>query len=510
MTSSIRIFIGEPSSIDPAQGFEHDGALVLRFLADPLIDFTPDTGEPRPAAAASWEVDEDGKRVLFRLRRDVRFHHGRAVTAEDYVYSLTRVVRPETGSKLAYNLAMVEGCEAVLAGRSDTLSGVRALAPDLLEVRLTEPFHEIAAVFGHRVTAPVPAELIEADPEDFRVRPVSTGPYRIAEPWREGIGLVLERFDGYYGSNAAYPDGGGGHVDRIDLAVYDEVDEGYADWQRGALQITKVPPARLGDAFGFGERFRRTPCALMQYIGFPTRVAPFDDPRVRRAVAMSVDRQHIIDEIFHGTRPIADRVLPPAIARGDGGDDLIDIEYSPQRARELLAEAGVGTDLEFDFCFNAGLGHDAWVALALDQISAALGWRFRLTPLPWPEFLRWLPRADALFRMTWVIDYPSPDNFLYPLFHSESIHHDNFTGFSSAEFDLLIQRARSTADPAERAKLYRAAEEVVCSALPLLPLWFGVQYHLVDLDRFDIDGPPVDLFGEPALRLYRPRPSSAG
>jgi ABC-type transport system substrate-binding protein len=74
---------------------DHAGALVLRLLADPLIDFTPDTGEPRPAAAASWEVDEDGERVVFRLRPNVRFHHGRVVTAEDYVYSLTRVVRPE-------------------------------------------------------------------------------------------------------------------------------------------------------------------------------------------------------------------------------------------------------------------------------------------------------------------------------------------------------------------------------------------------------------------------------
>lgn len=289
--------------------------------------------------------------MVFRLRPDVRFHHGRIVTAEDYVYSLSRVVRPETGSKLAYNLAMIDDYEDTRAGRADTLHGVRALAPDLLEVRLTEPFHEITAVFGHRVTAPVPAELVEADPEEFRVRPVSTGPYRIAEPWQEGKGLVLKRFDSYYGQNAAYPDGGGGHVDRIDMAVYDEVDDGYTDWQRGKLQITKVPPAQLGDAFRFDERFRRTPCALMQYIGFPTTVAPFDDLRVRQAVAMSIDRQRIIDEVFHGTRPIADRILPPAIARGNGGDNLINIDYSPERARQLLTEAGVGTDLEFDFCF---------------------------------------------------------------------------------------------------------------------------------------------------------------
>lgn len=503
MSSTVRIFIGEPSAIDPAQGYEHDGALVLRFLADPLVDFTPDTGEPRPAAAAGWEVDADGRRVVFTLREGVRFHHGRPVTAEDYAYSLARVVRPETGSKLAYNLAMVEGYDAVRSGAAATLSGVRALAADRLEVRLTEPFHEIATVFGHRVTAPVPSELAETD--EFRVHPVSNGPYRIAEPWRPGKGLVLERYADYYGRNDAYADGGAGHVECIDMAVYEEIEDGYADWQRGDLQITKVPPARLGEAFRFGESFRQTPCGLMQYIGFPTAVAPFDNPLVRRAVAMSVDRKRIIEEVFHGTRPIANRVLPPAADRGDGTADMLGLTYSPADARELLAVAGVPNDLELDFCFNAGLGHESWVRLALEQISDALGWRFRMRPLPWPSFIRWLRTADSLFRMTWLMDYPSPDNFLYPLFHSASVGHDNFTGFASPQFDALIARARSTADPALRTTTYLAAEELACAALPLLPLWFGVQYHLVDLDRYDVSGPPVDIFGEPALRLYRPR-----
>lgn len=121
------------------------------------------------------------------------------------MYSLTRVVRPETGSKLAYNLAMVEGYEDTHTGRCDTLRGVRALSPDQLEVRLNQPFHEIAAVFGHLVTVPVPVELVEGDPERFRVHPVSNGPYRTAEP-----------------------DGGGGHVDRVGMAVYEEVDNGFA------------------------------------------------------------------------------------------------------------------------------------------------------------------------------------------------------------------------------------------------------------------------------------------
>ena len=278
--STARVFIGEPSSIDPCNGFEHDGALLLRFLADPLVDFDPASGAPRAAAAERWQVSADGTQVDFQLRPNVRFHHGREVTAEDYVYSLSRLVRPETGSKLAYHLAMVQGFQDVREGRSDVLSGVIATSPSRLRILLTEPFYEIANVFGHRATAAVPRELAEGDPEEFRAQPVSTGPYRVAEPWRPGVGLVLERSEVYYGANEAFADGGAGHLNRLDFRIYDELEDAYRDWHAGELDVVKVPPARIPDALALGSRFRRTPCALMQYLGFPTTVPPFDNPAV--------------------------------------------------------------------------------------------------------------------------------------------------------------------------------------------------------------------------------------
>ncbi|MGW7576316.1 ABC transporter substrate-binding protein [Streptomyces sp. NPDC054765] len=502
--SRVRVFIGEPSSIDPCNGFEHDGALLLRFLADPLLDYDPGTGEPRPAAAEHWEVSADGTQVDFHLRPGVRFHHGREVTAADYVYSLSRVVRPETGSKLAYHLACVQGYEEVRSGRARTLDGVTAPAPRHLRIRLVHPFHEIPTVFGHRVTAAVPAELAEGDPEAFRVHPVSTGPYRIADPWVPGSGLALEQFDGYHARNAAFPDGGGGHLDRLEFRIYEELEDAYQDWHRGDLDVVKVPPARIPDALSLEERFRRTPCALMQYLGFPVDIEPFDNPVVRRAVAMAVDRQAVIDSAFSGTRPIAQRILPPAL-RGDDDADLTGVRYDPVFARALLDEHGIAP-VTTDFTYNAGLGHDSWVAAVVEQLNSALGWSVTPRPMAWPEFLAWLGHADTLFRMTWAIDYPSVDNFLYPLFHSASIGDDNFTRYHNTDVDGLIEKARATADAAERHALYREAEGRICDDLPLLPLWFGVQYHLVNLERFRIEGPVVDMFGEPVLRLFRPQP----
>jgi oligopeptide transport system substrate-binding protein len=506
--SAIRVFIGEPSTLDPAQGFEHDGALILRFLADPLIEFTPDIGAARPAAAASWEIAPDGRTVRFQLRPEVRFHHGRPVTAADYVYSLSRVVWPETASKIAYNLAVIEGFDEVKAGRDRRLRGVRALAEHELEIRLSQPFHEVAAVFGHRVTAAVPEELAREDPERFRVCPVSTGPYQVLGEWKPEHGVTLTRFPEYHGRNEAFPGGGGGTLDRIEFRTYDDVDVAYQDWQRGDLDVTKVPPYLIEESFAAGESFRRTPCALMQYIGFPTEVWPFNDPQVRRAVAMSVDRERIIKEAFAGTRPLANRILPPTLAGADAAEDLLGVPYDPVGARALLAARNVPTDLRLPLRYNAGLGHDKWLRMAAADIHDALGWEITPEPMPWTQFGGWLRSADSLFRMTWAMDYASADNFLYPLFHSASIGGSNFTRFADPGFDETLAAARSTADPARRAELYRRAEERACAALPLLPLWFGVQYHLVRLDRFAVDGPPVDVFGEPSLRQYRLRAAS--
>lgn len=498
--SDIRVFIGEPSSIDPSNGFEHDGALLLRFLCDPLVDFDIITGEPRPAAASSWVVSPDGMEVLFKLRPEVRFHNGRSVIASDYEYSFARLVRPETGSKLSYQLMCVRGYEDVRSGRSDRLSGVESVDPHTLRIRLSYPFHEVPAVFGHRATSAVPYEVIEADPDGFRVRPVSTGPYKILDSWEAGRGLTLERVPEYYGKNTAFPDGGSGYVDRLTFCIYDELEEAYQDWHEGRLDVVKVPPARLPEVGDLGNKFRQTPCALMQYLGFPTQVFPFDDPLVRRAVALAIDRQKIIDESFLGLRPLAHRVLPPPLGSMD--EDLLSIQYDPDAARDLISKAGIGP-VKTTFAYNAGLGHDGWVTSIIDQINDVLGWQISAKPMEWTEFLRWVPQADTLFRMTWAIDYPSTDNVLYPLFHSSSVGSDNFTGYQSATVDSLIADARATADVEVRALIYREVESLICKDLPLIPLWFGVQYNLVNLDKFDVSGPIIDVFGEPSLRSFR-------
>ncbi|QMU71450.1 ABC transporter substrate-binding protein [Streptacidiphilus sp. P02-A3a] len=507
MTSGVlRVQLGEPSAIDPATAFEHDGTLVAGLLADPLVDCDPVTGRLAPAAASGWTVAADGLSVRFELRPGVRFHHGREVTAEDYRYALSRAVRPGTRSATASALAVLDGYQEVASGREQLLRGVGALGPYRLEVRLSRPFHEIAAVFSQRVTAPVPAELVEADPVGFARRPVSNGPYRVVEEWRPGRGPVLERFDGYHAANAAHPRGGAGLSPRIAFHLHTDLSDAYRAFLDGELDVTEVPPDLVDRAaVEAGAALHRTPNPMVTYLGFPTRVPPFDDPVVRRAVAMCVDRESIGRRRFGGARPVADRLVPPLSDPGPGPSrPRLRLAHDPRGARRLLAEQGIepppgGVTL----LFNAGQGHDGWVADVARGISEGLGWQVSPRRLEWPAYLRELRYSEGLFRMNWAVGQLSFDHALYPLVHSTAVAEGNHPGYRSPRVDALLDTARATADASVRRGRYREAEQAALDELPLLPLWQGALHHLVAPDRVQPLGPPIDVLGVPALRQYR-------
>ncbi|MFF9025180.1 peptide ABC transporter substrate-binding protein [Streptomyces eurythermus] len=502
--SVLRIGTGRADSLDPATCVDHEGALVLGLLADPLADYEPGTGRLRPAAARSWDVAPDGRSVSFALRPGVAFHHGRAVTAEDYVYALSRVVRPSTGSQIAYHLSVIEGFEDVRAGRAATLAGVRAAGKLRLEVSLTRPFHEIAAVFSHRVTAAVPRELCEGDPDGaFRQWPAGTGPYRVNRAASDGHRLVLDRFTGYHGANEAHPDGGRGRVDRIEFHYVEDEDTAYEAWRTGGLDLVEITGPRAADARRHEESYHLTPCASLTYLGFPVTVAPFDDPVVRRAVAMGIDRRRLCEEAGGGEFPLARGMVPPRLS-GDGTvhTPLDGIGFDPARARALLAERGI-RPRKVSVVHDADKGHEAWVGLVAGQLRDNLGWEVERRALPRSAYLRWLERPDALFRATWVSDYPSPDTVLAPLFHSGSVGGGgNYTGYRNARVDALIDSARGLSDPGARRSRYREAEAAVCADLPVLPLWYGVTRHLIAGPVTAGDGVLIDLFGAPSPRAF--------
>src|SRR5688500_9012643 len=225
----------DPGSLDPARIDTNAATIVAAQICDTLVAFDPRTGVLKPALAQSWTVSPDAKKVTFQLRPGVKFHNGRELVAEDFVFSMSRLANPATGSTQHFLLDKVLGYTDVRASRQPVLAGVRALNPLTLEVELTQPFAEFPTVVSSLVAgSPVPKESVESSAGDFATKPVCTGPYRVEEANDEGIKLV--RNDAYYGANGAFQNGGRGQASSIsfrfaetDSAAYKLLDDGEVD-----------------------------------------------------------------------------------------------------------------------------------------------------------------------------------------------------------------------------------------------------------------------------------------
>ena len=203
---TLNYFLGEPVSLDPAFSQDAKSQQVTKELFDGLIDYNPKTARAEPAVATKWKSNPAGDKWTFWLRRDVRFHNGRKVTASDFVYAWDRVAAKKTASKSAYHLAPIKGFIAVRKGKRSHLSGVKAVGKHKLEVTLKYPLSDFPLVLGQPVFSPVPKEEVKKGGRLFADKPVGNGPFVMDGPWEHQESLKLKKFKRYYGKKA-YLDG---------------------------------------------------------------------------------------------------------------------------------------------------------------------------------------------------------------------------------------------------------------------------------------------------------------
>lgn len=504
------VAITPPGSIEPGNAFEPMGAMVVRALCDPLIEFDPETGELKPAIAESWQISDDGTRITLKLREGVRFHNGEEVRADDVVFALSRVADAEYASSLARLLEPVAGYEFI-HGDAETdnedllrrIAGVVATESYGVQISLTDNRSDFLRVLAHPLSSPIPVEAVEADPQAFEQEPVCAGPYQMAERWDPSTSVIkLERFDDYHGGNLAYTNGGRGYFDEIEFHVHRDTRRAYESFVSGDADLAEVPPPRIGEVSN-AAGFFQVPSGSLDYIGLPVTGELFDDPDVRLAFSNAVDRTALVESVFDGGRLEATGFLPPSVggvyqenACGEGAPPSAD----PAAASRLIGSAGA--DLEgtrIPFYFNDEFQNRSIVQTVANQWSAAFGAEFDLTPVPWDEFLARASTQqsfDGPFRMSWEGPYPGPDAYLYPLFHSGSIGSENFTRFSAPPLDRLLERSARRTETEDDLRIeYRRLETLLCEEMPLIPLTFGAREYLVRASRIDS---AIEVFGEPA------------
>jgi oligopeptide transport system substrate-binding protein len=492
-----RIQEDDPATLDPAILTDIYGGAIVRQIFDGLIQFDANL-KPTPAIAEFWEASRDGRTCTFNLRRGVKFHNGREVTAQDFVYSFTRLRDPKTPASVADLFRRIQGAKDFMQGKTHHVHGLKAVDRYTLQIMLEEPLASSLMLLGLANAAVVPREEVEKGEDRFGRAPVGTGPFKFVR-WAPHQEIVLAANDQYY-EGRPFLDG-----IVFKTVVGGKWEETFTEFLQGNLEETMIPSSRI-DEVRTDPRYRQyrrfsKPTLSLIYIGFNTQVTPFDDRRVRQAFNYAVNAEAIVREIIRRGGLPAAGALPPGMPGYD--PDRQGYAHDPNKARRLLAEAG----------YPGGAGFPTvqlWSAQKTESIKAELaayqryladvGVQVDIHFAPdWPSYKAMLEQGKLpMFRLIWAADIPDPDNFLYPLLHSTSP--TNRTFHRNPRVDQLLEQARKERDDAQRIALYREIERLVLDDAP----WI-TQHHLVLHYLFQpyVQGVELSLLGRRALSMKK-------
>lgn len=469
----------EPQALDPHVSTSTSALNIQLALFEGLVSPHPETLEPLPGVAESWTVSDDGLTWRFALRESARWSDGFPVVAGDFAAAWRRALEPAQGCPYAGMLYVLVGAEAFNRGGADPADlGVRALQPDLLEVRLNRPVPYFLSLLMHPVWYPVPSHLLKAPstgdrvgswtlPESF----VGNGPFVLKE-WRPNTYLETAR-------NPRYWDAGSVRLAGVRYYAIDEPGAEERAFLAGQLHATDaLPPARVPAYRKEDSPFLRIDPYLGTYYILPNvREGVLSDPRVRRALSLAIDRRAITDRLLGaGQRPAAGFV-PDNMP---GYASQVEPAHDPAAARALLAEAGFPEGRgfpELEYLFNSSESHRLIAEALQDMWVRELGITIRLVNQEWRTYLQRRASADfELARAVWIGDYPEPSTFL-DLWLSDS--GNNWAGWHHALYDAVMASAHATTDSEKRMALYAQAEAILLREQAILPLYHYVTVYLL-------------------------------
>jgi ABC-type transport system substrate-binding protein len=488
------LYIGEPENpLVPSNTSETEGGQVVDALFTGLVEYDPETTELAMTGVAESIESEDSQNWTIKLNEGWTFHDGTPVTSDSFIKAWNFASNSTNAQGGSYFFANIDGYEA-LQGKdkappaSTELSGLKKVSDTEFTVKLKDPFRQYPLTLGYTAFSPLPEAFFAGKPaqDAFGKKPIGNGPFKADGDFQPGKGFTISRYEEYPGTKAK--------ADAVEFRVYTEVNTAYTDVQAGNLDFSDVPPdaiATFQDEFGDRAIDRET--STFQYMGFPTYDPRFKDKRVRQAFSMAVDRKAITDAIFNGTRKPAYSAISPVVD-GHREDACKFCEYKPDEAKALLEETDFDTSKPVDLWFNAGAGHDEWVQAVGNNLRDNLGITYKLQG--GLMFAEYLPKGDAKgftgpFRLGWAMDYPSPQNYLEPLYSTKSLppNGSNSAFYSNPEFDKLVEEGNSAENNEEAIEKYQAAEDVLLEDMPIMPMFFsrGNYVHSEKISNVKVD-----------------------
>ena len=487
--------MNNPSTLDPVYLQDQYGVPIVRQLFEGLVQFGPYL-TVLPALAETWQVENDSKTYRFFLRRDARFHNGDAVTAEDAIFSIRRLLRVNPPPAILPQLLKIEGAPAYRVQQSDGLRGLKRITDHEFTVTLIEPHVPFLTALGMYQAAIVPKLEIEDNEKKFGRSPVGSGPFRFVS-WTTDDSIQLDRFADYYAGDA--------YLDKILYRIYPgvQIDRALSDFRTGGLEEMPVY-GNIRQALSEGQDYQwfHRPSLGLQFYGIRSDHPLLKNAALRIALSKAIDRDKLVREVYDNQLEPARSILPPGMPVHKSFEDLL--SYDMTAARNHMNQA-LKDDRETT-AQRIEIVSGSQSAIARNELDYArkqweqLGLQVDIKFITdWGEFERYI-KSDAvqIYRYVWIADMPDPDNFLFPLFASDSPA--NFTRFRNDQIDQMLVEARGIVDPVRRAEMYQQIEKRILQTCPIIPLLY------LSIDRVyqpEVQGVQISALGADTMLMHR-------
>ncbi len=478
-TGAVRASWGDPQSpLEPANTNEVQGGKVLDMIFRGLKAYDPKTGAAEDMLAEKID-SSDQQHFTITVKDGWTFSNGEKVTARSFVDAWNYAALVDNKQKNASFFQDIEGYDKVHPAQgtptAKALSGLVVKDERTFTVALRAKFSTWPDTLGYAAYAPLPRAFYD-DHAGWLKRPVGNGPYRI-DSYTKGSQMRLSRWDGYPGDDKARNAG-------VELRVYTDSNTAYTDLQAGNLDIVDdIPSTQLKNVRNdLGDRYINQPAGIIQTLSFPMYDATWSKPgmeKVRRGIAMAIDRDQITEQIYQKTRTPASDWTSPVLGEKGGykaglcGDACT---YNPDEAKRLIQEGGGLPGGRVTITSNVDTGsHRVWMDAVCNSVNNALGNDQACTVNPVGTFADFRnqvseQRITGMFRSGWQMDYPLAQNFLQPLYYSNAS--SNYGKFHDAQFDRLIDEANAESDTAAAVGKFQDAEKILATQMPAIPLWY--------------------------------------
>ncbi|MDG4789818.1 ABC transporter substrate-binding protein [Micromonospora sp. WMMD1102] len=494
--ATVSIQIAEPQHLISTNTNDSSGNQVLSALFAPLVDYD-EQNKPYEVAAESVN-STDNLTWTIKLKDGYTFHNGEKVTADSYINAWNYGAYGPNGQGNSYFFEKIAGYDDLQAEDPDgdgpekaaepkakTLTGLKKVDDTTFTVTLAKPYTEFKTVLGYTAFYPLPEAAFSAPgviKDGYEDAPIGNGPFKMKGTWQHDAKVEVERYDAYPGEKPK--------IAGAEFRIYQQLTAAYADVLSDNLDVdVTVPTENLSTAAtDLGDRFQQSQNSSFQFVAFPTFQEEFSKPEVRKAISMAIDRDEIAKSIFKESQISARSFVSPVVAGYQDDTCGEACEFDPAKAKEAYQAAGGPSELKITY--NGDGGHKDWVDATCNQLKANLG--VECVGVAEPKFSDLLTKVEGkqpvgLIRMGWLMDYPSMENYLGPLYTTNGS--SNYYGYSNPEFDRLVQEGTTAATPDEAIKKYQQAEQILAQDMPVIPLRFGqnVYAHSTRVKNVEVD-----------------------